>query len=344
MKKNVLLLVGSAISLICLWWVFKGVRWADMLAALLSFHWTALIPSVFFFYLSMYLRAVRWSVLFRPRYELTGRHLFRPVMIGFAFNSILPARVGEAMRAVYVGRHERTGTSTAVTTIITERLFDGLTLLVFLGGALLVMPRIDPLLEVNVWGVTVRGGMIDEFLPSVVWGALGLLAIVGLFLVPRFHLWLRRVIDRLPFVSETGKKHLLMGLQGVGVGLESLRSLRNLAEIVFYSFLIWIGVALSIWTLAFGFPKIPLSFVQSVALMTLIAFFVMVPAAPGYWGLFEAGAVFMLLALGVQQDKSIATAYAIVMHLVQFLPLVVVGLFFASRSPLALRSRKASRV
>ena len=136
MNHRITLLIGVLISAVSLWWVFSGVDFGEMLASLTHVHWLALVPSLFFFYFSMYLRAVRWAVFFRPGRAFSGARLFRPVMIGFAFNCILPAHAGEAVRALYVGRREGTGTATAMATIVAERLFDILSLLLCLGVAL----------------------------------------------------------------------------------------------------------------------------------------------------------------------------------------------------------------
>lgn len=334
MKQRIVFVAGLLISIGCLWWVFSGINFGDMLDALGKFELIALVPSLFFFCFSMYLRAVRWGVLFRPRYELSGRQLFRPIMIGFAFNCIMPARAGEFMRALYVGKFERTGTPTALATIVTERIFDGLTLLVCLSAALSLLPRIDPALEVDVWGVSVRGSMIENNIPKIIWGSVALVAAVGCFLIPGFFSLVSRIIHAIPALSERSKKELESMVERIGHGFESVRAIRNLTAIIWYSVLIWLGVALSIWTLAFGFPGIPMDFTQAVAIMALIALFIIVPTAPGYWGLFEAGAVFALFAMDILDDRSIATAYAIVIHLVHFIPVVIIGLIFAAQSQL----------
>ena len=183
MNNRITLLIGILISIVSLWWVFSGVDFGEMLASLTHVHWLALLPSLLFFYLSMYLRAVRWAVFFRP-HQWSGARLFRPVMIGFAFNCILPAHAGEAVRALYVGRREGIGTATAMATIVAERLFDVLSLLLCLGTALSFLPPIRPDLEVSVWGITVRGAMIDENMPKLIWGAVLLFGAVSLMLVP----------------------------------------------------------------------------------------------------------------------------------------------------------------
>ena len=96
---------------------------------------------------------------------------------------------------------------------------------------------------------------------------------------------------------------------------------------------IWVLVAVSNIAVAWGFG-FDLNLFQSIALMTLIGIAIVIPAAPGYWGLYEAGAIFSLFVLGVLRtdQASLALAFALVIHLVQYIPIVAVGLFFAWQS------------
>lgn len=144
--------------------------------------------------------------------------------------------------------------------------------------------------------------------------------------VPRF---IVRVIHAAPGLPHGLARQLAGIVEGVAMGFQSVRSVKTVLQIVAYSIVLWALIALSNQMLAKGFPEVPVNFVQATAIMSLIAVFIIIPAAPGYWGLFEAGVIFGLKVLRIQQDDSIGAAYAIVMHLVQFLPIVVVGLIFA---------------
>ena len=75
-----------------------------------------------------------------------------------------------------------------------------------------------------------------------------------------------------------------------------------------------------------------MNLLHGTALVALIGIFIMIPAAPGYWGLYEAGGIFSLVAMGVTQDQSLALAYTLMIHLVQYVPLVAIGLYYAVRS------------
>jgi uncharacterized membrane protein YbhN (UPF0104 family) len=59
----------------------------------------------------MALQALRWWVVMRPLLTLTYAQAYRALMVGFAFNVLLPARGGDLLRVQYLGK--RTGVSRA---------------------------------------------------------------------------------------------------------------------------------------------------------------------------------------------------------------------------------------
>jgi uncharacterized protein (TIRG00374 family) len=85
-----------------------------------------LLVTIVVFYAGIYVRALRWSLLFPEDKPVASHHLFKPLMVGFAFNNVLPSgRVGEFMRAIYVGKKEKTGYPLYSEPVVTERVFDG---------------------------------------------------------------------------------------------------------------------------------------------------------------------------------------------------------------------------
>lgn len=333
MKQKIFLVAGGLVSVGCLYWVFKDVSLRALVDVLGSINLLWVVPALVLFYVSMYLRCARWAVFFRPNHQLTGRDMVRPLMIGFAFNNILPSgRVGEVVRAYLVGKTHRTGLSTAMATIVTERIFDGVTLFGLLGLALAALPEIDPEVAVVFGKFEVTGAMLAPLMRKVVWGCAILVAGVVVFMFPPVPRWIGRVVLSLPFAPPKLRGLISEFIQGIARGFDAIRGVRNLATILAYSLGIWGLVALSNLALAYGFAGVPMNLVQSAAIMGMIAVFILLPAAPGYWGLYEAGVIFGLKVLGIQQDESISTAYALSMHLIQFLPIVAIGLYFAAQS------------
>src|SRR5262249_48798339 len=87
-------------------------------------------------FLRFWLTAVRWQLLLRPVKRVGVHRLFGITMIGFMANNVLPARLGEFVRAYALGRSEALPPSLPFATIVIERIFDGFTLLLFLLGGL----------------------------------------------------------------------------------------------------------------------------------------------------------------------------------------------------------------
>jgi len=332
MKQKITLLIGIAISIACLIWVFKDVDLAQFGHALKSVNIFWLIASIVLFHLSMWLRAVRWGLLFKPNHQLSGRQLLRPMMIGFAFNSILPGRVGEFVRAFYVGTKRGTGWPTAMATVVSERIFDGTMLLILLAASMAMMPEIDPDLKVTFGKYTVEGSMLQPLINKIIIGCCVLVGGVIFLMLPGVERLLVRLIEGVSLVPQGISGKIVEIVRGVIRGFEAVRDPKNLIAIIAYSFAVWLLVAASNIVLAWGVSGIEkMSVLQSIAIVSMIAVFILIPAAPGYWGLFEAGVIFGLKVLSIQDDVSIATAYAILMHLVQYVPIVIVGMFFAAQ-------------
>src|ERR1700687_388255 len=96
------------------------------------------------------IRSRRWQYLLEPLRRTTFGNAFRATAVGFAANTVLPARAGELLRPYFLARHERMSATGAFATIGIERLLDTVTVLVLLGSFVFVFGR--DLAEVNPRG------------------------------------------------------------------------------------------------------------------------------------------------------------------------------------------------
>lgn len=330
-KKNLMLVVGIGVTVFFLWLALRGVDFRRMLGALQSFKPLYLIPAAAAFYYSMYLRAVRWGLLFRPHHMLSGPQMFRPIMIGFAFNSVLPGRVGEFMRAWFVGRRFATGVPTALSTVAAERIFDGAVLLGLLAGSLALLPPVDPTFVYQYGDWTLDAATMGQLTNKIILISGVLTLGVVVFMIPWTQRTIIRIVHRLPLVPTWLKQRLEQVVLQFASGFHALATPAVLARVVFQSLLLWVLIGLSNWVLALGFG-LPMNPLHGMAVMSIIGIFILIPAAPGYWGLFEAGGIFALIYLGLTRDESLAMAYTLVMHSLQYFPIVAIGLFFAWQS------------
>ena len=124
-----------------------------------------LIPSVAVYFLAVLVRTWRWDYLLRPLKRIPVKRLFPVVVIGYMGNNIFPFRIGELLRAYVLKRNEDVSISSSLATIVVERIFDGLTMLLFVFVALPTVPSLpDGLRYIVIVGSVLFLGALVVFL------------------------------------------------------------------------------------------------------------------------------------------------------------------------------------
>ena len=101
----------------------------------------------------------------------------------------------------------------------------------------------------------------------------------------------------------------------------------------------WLMNALAFW-LGFKAVGIEASYSAALMLQGLIAIGVAVPALPGFFGVFEK---FAQLGLGIYGiDRTLATSWAISYHILTFLPITIIGIYYFVTLGLKLSDMNAS--
>ncbi|MDA0749965.1 MAG: lysylphosphatidylglycerol synthase transmembrane domain-containing protein [Verrucomicrobia bacterium] len=338
--KKIAVYLGLLVSLFCCVLILQNLDWKALWSALSQVHPIWLLTTLVLFYTAVYLRAVRWSLLFPKENPVAAHRLFKPTMIGFAFNNVLPSgRVGEFMRAIYVGKKEKTGIPVALGTIVTERVFDGVTIILLFVVSMTFISPIDPEMTVEFGGFRLHGNMLAPLMQKVIIGSSVLIGMLGLLMIPSVRRKLIQLLSILPLPDRIhhGIEH---GLEDVIRGFHAIKHPGRFLLITFYSILIWVICSFAAQTLGWGFDGVSMTLMQAIALMVIESLAVMIPAAPGYWGLYEAGIIFGFAVLNLNPSKEIALAYGLVMHLIFFLPTTVLGLWFAGQASLKPPSSK----
>jgi uncharacterized protein (TIRG00374 family) len=132
--------LGVIISAVFLWLALGGLAlnkvWGEMQSA--NYWW--LIPSVTTYFAAVWARTWRWDYMLRPLKQIPLTRLFPVVVIGYMGNNIYPFRAGEVLRSYVLRRREDVPMSGSLATVIVERVFDGLVMLVFVFAALPFAP------------------------------------------------------------------------------------------------------------------------------------------------------------------------------------------------------------
>lgn len=321
------LILGLAISALFLFWLGRQV--GDVAAigfALREANYLYLLPALAIYFFGVWIRAARWHYLLKPLKSIPPNRLFPVVVIGYMANDVLPARLGEFVRAYVLGNRERLPAAAILGTIVVERTLDGIAMLIFVIAATLFIPLDPQLQRVFQIAAAVFIGSIALFVVLASSRQLAL-AVVGT---------LTRPLPERPRALVTSLADRFLA------GFHSLRSIRLTLAGLGLSLAAWLaeaGMYLIIGTYVFGLSLPPSAYVLTTAFANLFA---MVPSAPGYIGPFDAGALGSLGLFGLT-GSGLAAAYVFVLHLALLIPVSLLGFAYLWRYGLSLRSLWSSK-
>lgn len=304
--------LGSLISAICLWYAFRGLDLASVAGAMgrVEARWVAW--SVVGALLSLVIRAIRWRLLLADSGQLGAWPLVSATFIGSLANNLLPARLGEVVRAWVLARHGVRSMPTVLASVVVERLLDVIAGLVLLGFGLAASPSLSDgaALLLKRTGIAVL--------------ALVAVGVVVLGLVLRFRdAWLRICAAWAARVDRPWASHGLDLFRRFLDGLWVLRGGAQAASLLALSVLLW-GVAIfSFHVLADGFA-LGLTPIQTTLVFVMVLFGIAIPSAPGFVGTFHGFCV-AGLTLVAGTEPMLAAAYATLLHGSQWLAVNATG-------------------
>lgn len=319
-------LLGLAVTAIALWYVLRGEDFGQIWSQIRQGDPLLLFAAVAVATFGFLIRALRWKILLAPVKADTRLHSrFAAVSIGFMANNILPARVGEFARAYSFSRLEPVSASAAFGSLVVERFLDGVVLLLLLIVPVMLpsFPATDALSS-GMGALVLRGGIA---VVGVVMATLVSMAIwprAFLSLAERGSAFLPRAVAR-PVVDA-----LASLLDAIAV----LRSPRLLALAFIWTLGFWLFHGISFWLamLAFG---IDTGLVSAWFTEAVVGFGVAIPSAPGFFGTFHASAEFALTSVyGVESSRALAFAFGY--HFGGWIPITLIGLWYAWRLGLSL--------
>jgi dolichyl-phosphate beta-glucosyltransferase len=279
-----------------------------------------LVLGVTLMVVSYLLRGVRWQIWER---SLSYWDSLRLILIGFMGNNLLPARLGEILRAhcAAATTTDNRGRTAALASIATERVLDGLVLGVF-GLVGIVLVSVDRRLQLAL------------LLVSLAFAGLALGLVIGI----RFHEWIRSCVaaanrkfpGHVTAFAREKAGHFLDGLLPLGTLPRMVGAITTTAviwgiEIGFYYF-----VGLSVW----GSMNVR----TALLFLVVVNFASLVPFTIGGIGTIEAVAPVFLISSGISPYP--ALAMVLLQHAGQYFFTTITGglLYLASgcyRIPLA---------
>ncbi|MDH3253258.1 MAG: flippase-like domain-containing protein, partial [Ignavibacteria bacterium] len=142
-------LLSAFLTILFLYLAFRGTDFDGLFRSLAAVEYSWIVVYIAILFLSHAFRAWRWRYLLEPiKTRISMRNLFSGVMIGYLMNNVLP-RAGELVRPYSLAKLESVPRSSALGTIVVERIMDTIAFLLLL----LILPivYIGPLSESFPW-------------------------------------------------------------------------------------------------------------------------------------------------------------------------------------------------
>ena len=316
MKRTAQLLVGILISLSFLYLVVPGLKLAEVWRAMGQANYWWIIPGVAVYLVGLWARTWRWHFMLRHLKPVALAKLFPVVCIGYFGNNVYPFRAGEVIRVYVLWQREAIPISSSLATVIIERIFDGLVMLLFVFLALPFAP------------------IPAAFQRFVVFVTVMLLIVTAAFI------WITVRPRRMAIVYGWLAGHLLPArirartdefYERFMEGLGSLRSGRDLLMIFATSIVVWLMETVKYWFVmqAFSFS---VSFLALMLINGIVNLATTLPSAPGYIGTFDTPAIETLVAYGI--DAQLAASYTLTLHAALWAPVTLLGAYFFWRQQL----------
>src|SRR5579859_3087485 len=284
MKRWLALAVGIIVSVVFLVYGLQGLNLSDVVGVIGHANFLWILPGVAVYFLAVWGRTWRWHYLLRPMKDIPLRRLFPVVVVGYMGNNVYPFRAGEVIRAYLLYRNEKVKVTASLATIVVERIFDGLVMLIFVFVALPFAPITQDWLRTMIVAGTVA-----------FFGAL----VVFLVMASRPAL-ARRVYTAIITRVLPGKLHdLILRLADHFMeGLEALRSPRDLLMTLVSSVFIWLTETTKYWFVMHAF-NFRVSFFVLMLMTAVVNLATTLPGAPGYIGTFDGPGIQILKAFNV---------------------------------------------
>jgi uncharacterized protein (TIRG00374 family) len=282
------------ISLFCLFYVFRGVPFADLAAILVRYPVIPMLEVAAVSFAAYAVMGLRLSFMAEP--PLSFRSTFCATLVGLAVNNVLPAKAGEVAKAVWLGRDNGISSQKTLGIVFMERFFD-----------------VNVLALLSLWFLWTMGerGAAAVFVACL---AAGWCVLILFRLRPALVTGFTKL-----FGSGSLHRFVSQALSGVLENMSPRRliwlSAASLAVWCFYSLQMALGVN--------AVAQLGLSWSATLSVFAVSGLGMLLPSSPGAIGVYEAVTVTALKHYGVGSDE--ALALALFSHMAQFLPVTLAG-------------------
>ena len=326
-RKYIEFIVLCLLAAALLWWFGRNLDWAEVGQAVRNADPGLLIGAIVLI-CSVYLfRAVRWGALLKPLSAARFPDLFAATTIGFSAVFLI-GRAGEFVRPVVLSmRDPRIRPSASLVTIVVERIYD-MSAVALMFAINLIWFKPPGALDVSFERVRTAGwvllGATILGIAFLIWFRAESSLVIGFF---------ERLFSSWRFIPRKLAKLVLGLFEQLAQALRVLVNIAELLETIGWTVLTWFAIAGANFLVMRAF-HLQVGAGETIFVLGWALVGSLVPTPGGAAGAFHAATAAGLLFLGVQKET--AAALSIVMHLVDFGPALLFGVFYLIRGDLSI--------
>jgi glycosyltransferase 2 family protein len=319
--------ISIAIGSLFIWLALRGVNWPEIADVFAAINPLILLGYFLLLVVIQFCRVVRWGILLKPLGEVSFGRLFMVSCVGIMALVLLPLRLGEFARPLLISEPGRIRASSALATIVVERLIDSLAMALLLVVILfLIKDRIIVPTEIHYWAWVVL---------------LGFILLLGLLVVAY---WQQEATVRsfrkvVGLVSQKAALRLGSILDSFINGLRALPNLKLVVSYLTLTGIVWFVTGVGHWFAFQAFPDLAqLGLIEAFTVLAVLCVGLMIPAGPGMIGNFH---YFVKLGLSLFVSDAIlgsdGVAYALLVHAMSLGQQVLFGLPFLFHPQISVR-------
>lgn len=298
--KNRIFSVGKyvlflGIAMFFLWLTMRKSNWADIKQDIISARYVFLIPATIMLLLSHLSRAVRWKILMEPLgYKPSLVNTYFTVLIGYWANLVFP-RLGEVLKCTILGRYEKVPFDKLVGTIVAERAFDIVSLIVVFAITVGIQYDLVGTYTTDLFSNAFRNDSGGISLKKV-W--ITIAVIVAVILLIGF---LLKKLAHISFIQKTKQM-----LRGVAQGLTSVRYIRSKGWFFFHTVSIWLFYLLSTYMGFFAMQDMSQYGIKAAFSALSFGSLGMIVPSPGGIGSYQYAVQQVLLLYGISAERGLS--------------------------------------
>ncbi|PJF27249.1 MAG: hypothetical protein CUN53_04760 [Phototrophicales bacterium] len=336
-RQRILTFIGLTISAAFLWTAFTRLNPTEVLGYLRAANPLIIAFAAVWYFSAVLVISLRWRFLLRPSWREPAsdgvpptapspRHLMGLVSVGYMGNNVFPLRAGEVLRIALTQRDFGIPFARITTTVLVERILDGIVMLTFILVAL------------------VFGGLpaAEAIRPVAIFAAPVFVVALGVFFYFALHPdQLRRLVTAVSGRLPQRLSAPILRLSGDAIdGLTALRTPADALGAIVFSYGSWMLEATVYYLVAIAFA-LPVDYLTMLLVVGVVNLAGLIPASPGQFGVYEFFVITILTAVGVAESQAITYAFSV--HLVIWLPVTLVGFYILWRRGLGWNLLRSAR-